>query len=115
MGRGLADDGPVSLGLSWHPAPVLSGLLEQRSAGLSVKQACASHGIGDYDRKRTEIFARRPDREEARLLVRNPDQPVLVVVKTDVAPDDGVIGHSEAIWAAVRVRFAIDSLEAGDA
>ncbi len=113
--RGLADGVPVSLGLSWHPAGLLPNFLEQRNAGLSVTQAYAAHGVEDYYRKRTEIFARRPDREEARLLAQHPDQPVMVVVKTDVTPDGRVIGHSEAIWAADRVRFTIDSLEAGDA
>jgi GntR family transcriptional regulator, phosphonate transport system regulatory protein len=112
--RGLADGVPVSLGLSWHPARQLPDFLEQRNAGLSVTDAYAAHGIDDYYRKRTEIFARRPDREEARLLAQHPDLPVMVVVKTDVTQDGRLIGHSEAIWAADRVRFTIDSLEAGD-
>lgn len=113
--RGLADGVPVSLGLSWHPAALLPGFLDQRAAGLSVTQAYAAHGIADYYRKRTEIYARRPDREEARLLAQHPDQPVMVVVKTDVTPGGVVIGHSEAVWSADRVRFTIDSLEAEDA
>jgi GntR family phosphonate transport system transcriptional regulator len=109
--RGMADGVPVSLGLSWHPADLLPELRILRDGGLSVTQAYAAHGIADYFRKRTEIFARRPDREEARLLDQHPDQPVLVVVKTDVTPQGRVIGHSEAIWAADRVRFTIDSLD----
>lgn len=109
--RGLADGVPVSLGLSWHPADLLPGFVEQRMSGLSVTQAYAAHGIADYYRKRTEIYARRPDREESRLLVQHPDQPVLVVVKTDVTPEGRVIGHSEAVWSADRVRFTIDSLD----
>ena len=113
--RGLADGIPVSLGLSWHPAVILPDFLQQRAAGLSVTEAYAAHGIGDYYRKRTEIFARRANQEEARLLSQHPDQPVMVVVKTDVAPDGLLIGHSEAIWSADRVRFSIDSLEAEDA
>lgn len=113
--RGLADGVPVSLSLSWHPAGLLPRFQELRNAGLSVTEAYTAHGIDDYYRRQTEIFARRPDREEARLLAQHPDQPVMVVVKTDVTPDGWVIGHSEAIWAADRVRFTIDSLEAGDA
>lgn len=109
--RGMADGVPVSLGLSWHPAARLPGFLSRRMSGLSVTQAYAAEGIADYFRKRTEIFARRPDREESRLLAQHPDQPVLVVVKTDVTPQGQVIGHSEAIWAADRVRFTIDTLE----
>lgn len=115
--RGMADGVPVSLGLSWHPADLLPRFRSSRDAGLSVTQAYAAHGIADYFRKHTEIFARRPDREEARLLAQHPDQPVLVVVKTDVMADGRVIGHSEAVWSADRVRFTIDSLdsEAADA
>jgi GntR family transcriptional regulator, phosphonate transport system regulatory protein len=109
--RGLADGVPVSLGLSWHPADVFPGLIEQRMSGLSVTQVYAAHGIADYYRKRTEIFARRPEGEESRLLAQHPDQPVLVVVKTDVTPDGRVIGHSEAVWSADRVRFTIDTLD----
>lgn len=108
--RGMADGVPVSLGLSWHPARLLPDYLAHRQSGMSVTQAYAAHGILDYFRKRTEIFARRPDRDEARLLAQHPDQPVLVVVKTDVTPDGRVIGHSEAIWAADRVRFTIDTM-----
>lgn len=111
--RGMADGVPVSLGLTWHPAARLPDLLAQRAGGMSVTQAYAAHGIADYFRKRTEIYARRPDRDEARLLAQHPDQPVLVVVKTDVTPQGEVIGHSEAVWSADRVRFTIDSLEDG--
>lgn len=113
--RGLADGVPVSLGLSWRPAGLLPMFLAQRGAGLSVTQTYAAHGIGDYCRKRSEIFAHRPDRDEARRLAQHPDQPVLVMVKTDVTPHGRLIGHSEAIWSADRVRFTIDSMEADDA
>lgn len=109
--RGLADAVPVSLGLSWHPADLFPDLIDRRLSGQSVTEVYAARGIADYFRKRTEIFARRPDRDEARLLMQHPDQPVLVVVKTDVTPDGRIIGHSEAVWAADRVRFTIDSLE----
>lgn len=109
--RGMADGVPVSLGLSWHPADLLPEFRARRDAGLSVTQAYAAHGIADYFRKRTEIYARRPDREEARLLSQHPDQPVLVVVKTDVSPEGRVIGHSESIWSADRVRFTIETLD----
>lgn len=109
--RGLADGAPVNLGLSWYPADLFPDLIDQRLSGQSVTQVYAAHGINDYFRKRTEIFARRPDRDEARLLMQHLDQPVLVVVKTDVTPDGRAIGHSEAVWAADRVRFTIDSLE----
>lgn len=113
--RGRADGVPVNIGLSWHPAEAFPGFIEARLSGLSVTEVYARHGIGDYFRKRTEIFARRPEADEARLLAQHPDQPVLVVVKTDVTPEGQVIGYSEAIWAADRVRFTIDTLDEGGA
>lgn len=111
--RGLADGVPINLGLSWHPAERLPDFIKLRLEGMGVTEAYATCGIADYFRKRTEIFARRPDRDEARLLMQHPDQPVLVVVKTDVTADGQVIGYSEAVWSADRVRFTIDTLEEG--
>lgn len=111
LGRGMADGVPCSLDLSWHPAELLPEFIALRLAGHSISEAYAAHGIADYFRKRTEIFGRRPDPEEARLLAQHPDQPVMVVVKTDVDPDGRVIGHAEAIWSAARVRFTIDTPE----
>lgn len=115
MRRGLADGVPVSLSLSWFPADLFPDFIERRLAGLSVTETYAALGIADYFRKHTEIYARRPDRDEARRLLQHPDQPVLVVVKTDVAPDGQVIGHAETVWAADRVRFTIDTLDQGAA
>lgn len=111
LGRGSADGVPCNLDLSWHPADLLPNFMTLRMSGHSISEAYAAHGIADYFRQRTEIFARRPDAEEARLLAQHPDQPVLVVVKTDVTPDGRVIGHAEAIWSAPRVRFTIDTME----
>ena len=111
--RGLADGVAVNLGLSWHCAKLFPDLIAQRQSGLSLTEVYSAHGISDYFRKRTEIFARRPEGDEAKLLMQHPDQPVLVVTKTDVTPDGRVIGHSEAVWSADRVRFTIDTLDEG--
>ncbi len=109
--RALADGLPINLSLSWHPAELFPDLAAQRLAGVSVTQVYAAAGITDYFRKRTVIFARRPEGDEAKLLQQHPDQPVMVLVKTDVAADGRGIGHSEAVWSANRVQFTIDSLE----
>jgi GntR family phosphonate transport system transcriptional regulator len=111
LNRGSADGVPFCIGLSWYPAELFPNFTAQRMAGHSVTEAYAAHGLPDYFRKRTEIFARRPMADEARLLDQHQDQPVLVVVKTDVAPDGRVIGYAESVWAALRARFTIDSLE----
>jgi len=109
--RGLADGVPINLGLSWHCATRFPDLATRRSAGESVTDIYRSHGIPDYFRKRTTVFARRPEPQEAELLMQHPDQPVLVLQKTDVDAGGLPIGYSEAVWAGDRVQFSFDSLD----
>ncbi|MFD1911248.1 phosphonate metabolism transcriptional regulator PhnF [Halodurantibacterium flavum] len=106
--RGLADGVPISLGIGWHRVDRFPDLGERRAAGVSVSDIYRDHGIPDYFRKRTTIFTRRPTPEEAALLSQHGESPVLVVTKVDVAPDDHVIGFSEAVWAGDRVKFSLD-------
>lgn len=113
--RGLADGVPISLGLSYHCAMRFADLPLRRSAGESVTSIYRSHGIHDYFRKCTTVFARRPDPHEAELLMQHPDQPVIVLQKTDVDAAGHPIGYSEAVWAGDRVQFSFDSLEEGAA
>lgn len=111
--RGLADGVPISIGLSWHSATLFPDLATRRASGESVTDVYRSHGIADYFRKRTSVFARRPTLEEAGLLMQHPDQPVIVLQKTDVDAAGLPIGYSEAVWAADRVQFSFDSLDEG--
>lgn len=111
--RGLADGVPINIGLSHHCAMRFPDLALRRAAGESVTDIYRSHGIQDYFRKRTTILARRPTIEEAGLLMQHPDQPVMVLQKTDVDRTGGPIGYSEAIWAADRVQFSFDNLTEG--
>ena len=111
--RGLADGVPISIGLSYHCATRFPDLAARRSAGESVTEIYRSHGITDYFRKRTVVFARRPDTEEAELLMQHRDQPVMVLQKTDVDAGGQPISYSEAVWAGDRVQFSFDSLEDG--
>ncbi|WP_439530572.1 phosphonate metabolism transcriptional regulator PhnF [Pannonibacter sp.] len=108
MRRGLADGVPVSLGVAYHPFALFPDMADLRRSGRSVTDIYRSHGIADYLRKSTTIYARRPTVEEARLLKQHPDQPVLVVTKTDVDLTGRPIGYSQAIWAADRVQFTFD-------
>jgi len=112
--RGLADGVPINIGLSWHCATRFPDLGLRRAGGESVTDIYRSHGIADYFRKRTTVFARRPDADEAGLLMQHPDQPVMVLQKTDVDAAGRPIGYSEAVWAADRVQFYFDSQEDGD-
>lgn len=111
--RGLADGVPINISLSWHCATRFPDLAQRRQAGHSITDIYRDHDIATYARKRTVILTRRPDANEAALLHQHPDQPVMVVLKTDVDAAGAPIGHSEAVWAGDRVQFTIDSLEEG--
>jgi GntR family phosphonate transport system transcriptional regulator len=113
--RGLADGVPISIGLSFHCAIRFPELGAKRMDGASVTDIYHRHGITDYFRKRTVVFARRPDAEEAGLLMQHPDQPVMVLQKTDVDDAGQPISYSEAVWAADRVQFSFDSQDEGEA
>ncbi len=107
--RGLADAVPISLTRSFHCATRFPDLGERRSAGASVTEIYRDHGIADYLRRETTLYARLPEKWEARLLEQHVDQPVMVMCKTDITPDGAPIGWSEAIWAAGRVRFSLSA------
>ena len=111
--RGLADGVPISIGLSYHCATRFPDLGARRSAGESVTDIYRSHGIPDYFRKSTTIFTRRPTEDEASLLMQHPDQPVVVMQKTDVDAGGLPIGYSEAVWAGDRVQFTFDNQDEG--
>lgn len=112
--RGLADGVPINLGMSFHSAALFPDLAERRAKGTSTTEIYRDHGIADYFRKRTTIFTRRPEPDEARLLSQHPDHPVMVVTKTDVTAEGRAIGYSEAVWAGDRVQFSFDSLDDPD-
>lgn len=109
IARGLADGVPISLGVSWFPADRFPDLADRRARTESVTEIYAAHGIADYFRRSTTIFARRAEEEEARLLAQHPALPVLVVQKTDVDTDGQPIGHSEGVWSAERVQFTFET------
>ncbi|KFI32938.1 GntR family transcriptional regulator [Haematobacter missouriensis] len=109
LNRGFADDVPISLGLSWCCAARFPDFAERRAAGQAVSDIYAAHGVTDYFRRSTTIFARRAEEEEARLLAQHPLLPVLVVQKTDVDEAGRPIGHSEGVWSAERVQFTFDT------
>jgi GntR family phosphonate transport system transcriptional regulator len=107
--RGFADDVPISLSHSYHPAERFPNMHLRRRAGESVTLIYAAFGIPDYLRQSTTILTRRPIGEEAQLLAQSPQQPVLVVQKTDVDMEGCPIAYSETVWAGERVQFTIEN------
>jgi len=111
--RGLADGVPINVGRSYHSIAQFPDLAARRRAGQSVTEVYRAHGIADYYRKRTVLFARRPDAQESDLLLQHPDQPVVVVQKIDVDAKGRPLGYSEVVWAGDRVQFSFDGLDEG--
>ncbi|TCL67244.1 phosphonate metabolism transcriptional regulator PhnF [Rhizobium sp. BK251] len=107
--RGFADDVPISIGHSYHPVERFPNMHLRRRAGESVTDIYAAFGIPDYLRRSTTILTRRATAEEARLLAQSPQQPVLVVQKTDVDLKGRPIAYSETVWAGERVQFTIEN------
>ncbi|WP_244936017.1 phosphonate metabolism transcriptional regulator PhnF [Paracoccus siganidrum] len=107
--RGLADDVPINIGLSWHSADRFADFGSRRRQGEKVTDIYRTHGIADYFRRSTSILARRASPDEARLLAQHPALPVLVVQKTDVDVEGRPIGHSQGVWSAERVQFTLDT------
>jgi GntR family phosphonate transport system transcriptional regulator len=111
--RGLADGVPINVGRSYHCVAQFPDLAARRRAGQSVSDVYRAYGIADYFRKRTVLFARRPDAQESGLLLQHPDQPVVVVQKIDVDAEGRPLGYSEVVWAGDRVQFSFDGLDEG--
>ncbi len=107
--RSFADDVPISLSHSYHPAERLPNMHLRRRAGESITSIYAAYGIADYVRQSTLIFTRRAAGDEAELLAQSPEQPVMVVQKTDVDMEGRPIAYSETVWAGERIQFSIDN------
>lgn len=113
--RGFADDVPISISHTYHPADRFPNMHMLRRTGVSVTEIYRDFGIPDYLRHCTKIFARLPIGREARLLAQPSDQPVLVVQKIDVDMDGCPIACSDVIWAGERIQFVIEHDEMSDA
>jgi GntR family phosphonate transport system transcriptional regulator len=103
-----ADGVPVELGDSYYPADRFPNFDRARLQYQTITAALASYGVHDYVRLSTEIEARLPNAEEARLLRQPKSTPVLVVLKVDVDTDGVPIAYAETAWSAERVTFKVD-------
>ncbi|PST19276.1 phosphonate metabolism transcriptional regulator PhnF [Rhizobium sp. JAB6] len=108
--RGLmtADGIPVELGDSYYPAARFPDFDKARLQHPTISAALASYGVTDYERLSTEIEARMPTAEEARLLRQPKSVPLLITRKLDVDADGVPITYSESMWPAERITFNVD-------
>lgn len=107
--RGLctADGVPVELADTYYPAARFPGFAEARLSHPTITGALKSYGVTDYDRRSTEIGARMPTAEEARLLRQPKSVPVITVTKLDVDQDGAPFCYAESLWASDRISFTI--------
>ena len=109
----FADECPISLGVRHCPAKRFRGLPEAFERLGTITAALKEFGVADYRRASTEITARMPTPEEARLLAQPRLQPVLAYTATDVEIVSGqVISYYAGCFASHRVAITIGD-EAG--
>lgn len=100
-----ADGVPVELGDTYYPAERFPDFDKVRLQYPTITAALARYGISDYERLSTEIEARMPTPEEARLLRQPKSVPLLITRKVDIDTDGMPIAFSESMWSADRVTF----------
>ncbi|MBV9568791.1 MAG: phosphonate metabolism transcriptional regulator PhnF [Hyphomicrobiales bacterium] len=106
-----ADDRPISLGVRHCPARRFRGLAEAFARKGTLTMALREFGVVDYRRASTEITARLPTPEEARLLAQPRVQPVLAYAATDVEVATGkVISHYVGCFASHRVVITVGDM-----
>lgn len=106
-GIATADGIPVGLGDNYYPAARFHDSERLRRAYPNKSAAFATYGIDDYDRLTTEIEARLPTPEEARILKQPESAPVLVVRKVDVDKRGVAFAYGEVVWSSERVTFTV--------
>ena len=108
--RGImtADGAPIELGDSYYPADRFPDFDKARRQYPTITAALASYGVTNYERLSTEIEARMPTAEEARLLRQPKSVPLLVTRKLDVDSDGVPITYSESIWSSERITFNVE-------
>jgi GntR family phosphonate transport system transcriptional regulator len=104
----FADECPISIGLRRCPAKRFRGLADAFERQGTITKALQEFGVADYRRASTEIIARTPTPEEARLLAQPRLQPVLAYTATDVEIASGqVISYHMGCFPSHRVAITI--------
>ncbi len=101
------DGTPIVYGQHWYSAERFRGLDEAFRRTGSFSAALREFGVADYRRQVTEIIARMPSAEEARLLQQPRSCPVLRVESIDVDMTDAPIRYAVGCFAGERVRFVV--------
>jgi GntR family phosphonate transport system transcriptional regulator len=113
--QGFADEVPLLLGSTWLEAARFAHAASALARDPSLTALYARHGITDYRRRSTRIYARLPTAVEARALAQATTRPVLVTEGLDVAggEPERPLSWAIAVWSAERAHFTIEA-EEGD-
>ncbi|WP_158743506.1 phosphonate metabolism transcriptional regulator PhnF [Acidisphaera sp. L21] len=114
-GIGKANDIPIELADVFLPLNRLPDFPRRRAEHATYTATLASYGIKDYLRASTQIEARMPSEEEARLLRQAISSPVFVVTRLDTDLDGGPILYGRATWCSDRVTFDLTEWHARSA
>lgn len=112
---GEADGAPLSLGRNYFPAGRLKKIADEfrrraeASERFSITESLAAVGVSTYRRKRTQVGARLPAADEARLLGMAKTQPVIETESVDVGPTGSPVTYARTCFRADRLQFVIDS------
>jgi GntR family phosphonate transport system transcriptional regulator len=104
-----ADGIPVEMGDSYYPAARFPDFATTREKYPTLTAALTTYGINDYDRLTTEIEARLPTSEEARILRQPKSSPVLTIRKIDIDKRGVPFAYGESAWSSERVTFTVES------
>jgi GntR family phosphonate transport system transcriptional regulator len=106
----FADERPISLGVRHCAAKRFRGLKEAFERQGTFTAALREFGVADYRRASTEMMARMPSLDEARLLVQPRSQPVLAYTAVDVEVATGnVISYFAGCFASHRVVISVEA------
>jgi GntR family phosphonate transport system transcriptional regulator len=107
LGVSTADGIPVGLGDNYYPAARFPDFDKVTEKYPTLTASFAAYGIDDYDRLTTEIEARLPTAEEARILRQPKSSPVLKIRKIDVDKRGVPFAYGESTWSSERVTFTV--------
>ena len=103
-----AGERPISVGVRHCSADRFRGLDRAFEREGSMTAALKSFGVDDYRRASTDVTARMPTPEEARLLAQPKVHPVLAFTATDVETATGaVVSYHAGCLASDRVVISI--------
>jgi GntR family phosphonate transport system transcriptional regulator len=103
-----ADERPISVGVRHCSASRFRGLDKAFEREGSMTAALKSFGVEDYRRASTDVTARMPTPEEARILAQPRVHPVLTFTATDVETATGqIVSYHVGCFAADRVVISI--------